>query len=103
MTIEEWEKDFARSLGMRLYGEGLPETDERGYPLRDESYLVLFNAHDDVIDFKLPGAASGGGAWRTEIDTSFESGEPSHEVASPQGSYPLQGRSLVVLREVPTE
>ncbi len=101
MTIEEWEKDFARSLGMWLYGEALPETDERGYPLRDASYLVLFNAHHDEIDFHLPAPAAGG-VWRTEIDTSFETGEPSHEVASPQGTYPLQGRSLALLREVPT-
>jgi glycogen operon protein len=30
MTVEEWEKEFARCLGMWLYGEELPETDERG-------------------------------------------------------------------------
>jgi glycogen operon protein len=97
MTPEEWEKDFARSLAMWLYGASLPETDERGRPLRDSSYLVLFNAHHDVIDFKLPEA---GAEWRTELDTSFETGEPSAEVASPQGTYALQGRSLAVLREV---
>ncbi len=100
MTPEEWEKDFARSLGMWLHGDSLPETDERGRALRDASYLVLFNAHHDVIEFKLPDAGPGV-TWRTEIDTSFESGEPSSEVASPQGAYPLQGRSLALLREVP--
>ncbi len=101
MTPEEWEKDFARSLGMWLYGESLPETDERGRPLRDASYLVLFNAHHDVIDFKLPDAGEGV-EWKTVIDTSFETGEPSLEVASPRGTYPLQGRSLALLREIPT-
>ena len=73
MTPEEWEKDFARALGMRLYGEGLPETDERGYPLHDDSYLVLFNAHHDLIEFKLPAAS---GPWTVEIDTTQETGEP---------------------------
>jgi isoamylase len=101
MTPEEWEKDFARSLGMWLYGEALPETDERGRPLRDASYLVLFNAHHDVIDFKLPDAGDAI-EWQTEVDTAFETGEPSAEVAAPRDTYPLQGRSLVVLREVPT-
>ncbi|MEP7068393.1 MAG: glycogen debranching protein GlgX [Usitatibacter sp.] len=99
MTAEEWEKDFARALGMWLYGGSLPETDERGRALRDASYLVLFNAHHDVVDFKLPDAGPGV-TWRTEIDTSFDFGEPSAEVATPQGSYPLQGRSLALLREV---
>jgi glycogen operon protein len=99
MTPEEWQKDFARCLGMWLNGEKLPESDPRGRPLHDASFLVLFNAHHGVIDFKLrdPGA---GGAWHTEVDTSFEAGEPSPERVAPRGSYPLQGRSLVVLRQV---
>jgi glycogen operon protein len=98
MTPEEWEKEFARSLGMWLNGDRLPETDERGRALRDASYLVLFNAHHDVIDFKLPDHPGG---WATEVDTSFDTGEPGPDAAAPQGAYPLQGRSLVVLRQVP--
>jgi isoamylase len=98
MTTEEWEKEFARSLGMWLYGDSLPETDERGYPLQDSSFLVLFNAHHDVIDFKLP-ALGEGGVWVAEIDTSCETGEAPGESRSPTESYPIQGRSLVVLRE----
>jgi glycogen operon protein len=69
MTTEEWEKDFARCLGMWLNGEELPETDERGRALHDDSFLVLFNAHHDAIDFTLPQLAEGWG-WRTELDTS---------------------------------
>jgi isoamylase len=96
MTAEEWEKEFARSLGMWLNGDRLPETDLRGRPLQDASFLVLFNAHTDLIDFKLPA----GFGWRTEIDTSFDTGEAAAEGQSPADSYPLQGRSLVVLRQV---
>jgi len=29
-------------------------------------------------------------------------GTPSGEVSTPQGTYPLQGRSLAILREVST-
>jgi glycogen operon protein len=96
MTPEEWEKEFARCLGMWLNGEQLPELDERGRQLHDASFLVLFNAHHDQIDFKLPA----GHAWRTEVDTAFETGEPPQDAAPPAGSYALQGRSLVVLRQV---
>jgi glycogen operon protein len=85
---------------MWLHGDSLPETDERGRALRDASYLVLFNAHHDVIDFQLPDAGPGV-SWRAEIDTSLESGEPTAEIATPQGAYPLQGRSLALLREIP--
>ena len=100
MTTEEWEKDFARCLGMWLNGEQLPETDERGRRLHDASFLVLFNAHHDQIDFKLPDPGQGG-RWHTEIDTAFPEGTPDAAVTSPSGTYPLQGRSLVLLRQVP--
>ncbi len=100
MSAEEWERDFARALGMWLHGEFLPETDERGRALHDASYLVLFNAHHETIDFRFPDAGPGV-TWRTEIDTSFETGEPSAEVCAPEGTYALQGRSLALLREVP--
>jgi glycogen operon protein len=95
MTTEEWEKEFARSLGMWLNGDWLPETDDRGKPLRDASYLVLFNAHHDRIDFMLPA----GVGWRTEVDTFFDTGDPSEERLVPGEAYPLEGRSLVVLRQ----
>jgi len=95
MTTEEWEKEFARCLGMWLNGEQLPEMDERGRRLHDASYLVLFNAHHDQVDFTLPP----GHSWRAEIDTSFETGEPPADSTVPPAQYPLQGRSLVVLRQ----
>jgi glycogen operon protein len=101
MTPEEWEKDFARCLGMWLNGEELPETDERGRQLHDASFLVLFNAHHDLIDFRLPDPGPGGG-WRGEVDTSTDTGDVAAAHAAPQGSYPLQGRSLVVLRQIAT-
>ena len=99
MTPEEWDKDFARCLGMWLNGERLPETDERGRPLHDASFLVLFNAHHDLIEFRLPDPGPHG-AWRGEVDTSTETGDVPAECMSPRETYPLQGRSLVVLRQV---
>ena len=100
MTTEEWEKEFARSLGMWLNGEGIPETDERGHPISDASYLVLFNAHHDTIEFHLPDAGDGS-RWHPEIDTSYDTGIPKPDPYDPASTYPLQGRSLVVLRQGP--
>jgi glycogen operon protein len=99
MTHEEWQKDFARCLGMWLNGDQLPETDERGHPLRDASFLVLFNAHHDVIEFQLPDL--GTGRWHAEIDTSYLTGIPGPDHVVGRGPYSLQGRSIVLLRQVP--
>ena len=98
MTPEEWGKEFARALGMWLNGRELPETDARGKPMHDASFLVLFNAHHDLIDFKLPDPGAGG-SWQVEVDTSLENGEPPPEAPAPVETYPLQGRSLVLLRQ----
>ena len=100
MSAQEWENDFARCLGMWLNGERLPETDERGRPLRDASFLVLFNAHHDRIDFRLPELEEGAG-WVTELDTADAMGNPMAARATPTQTYPLDGRSLVVLRQLP--
>ena len=88
-------------LAGRLNGEGLPETDIRGRELHDDSFLVLFNAHHDAIDFALPHLPEGWG-WRTDVDTAFPEGDAPPQAVKPGDTYPLQGRSLAILREVST-
>ena len=96
MTDEEWDQHFARCLGVRLSGAGLTETDERGRPLADDDFLVLFNAHHDPIPFTLP--ALDQGAWRAVLDTGDETGfvAPAHH--SPGTRYPLAWRSVALLQ-----
>jgi isoamylase len=96
MTDEEWDQHFARCLGVYLSGVGLPETDARGRPVIDDDFIVLFNAHHEPIDFRLP--VIGRGAWESVIDTSTESGgrlDGWH--SAPEQPYPLQGRTLALL------
>ena len=49
MSDHEWGHEFARCLGVYLSGEALTERDRRGHPLRDDNFLVLFNAHHDTL------------------------------------------------------
>jgi isoamylase len=95
MSDEEWDREFARGLGMLLAGEALQETDMRGRPVRDANFLLLFNAHHEPIPFRLPE----GGKWSAEIDTAGEGGVPKAGAMPAGADYPLQGRSLVLLRQ----
>jgi glycogen operon protein len=97
MTDEEWDQHFARCLGVYLSGAGLTETDERGRPLADDDFLVLFNAHHDAIPFTLP--ALGQGVWRAVLDTDEEAGFvlPAHHSAGT--AYALAGRAVVLLQQ----
>jgi glycogen operon protein len=96
MTDEEWKQDSARCLGLFLSGDALDEVDERAQPVKDESFLVLMNAHHEAIPFVLP-ALPQGGSWVALIDTSCEPlGNPGcrHDA---EATYSVEARSLVVL------
>jgi glycogen operon protein len=96
MTPEEWAKDFARCLGVYLAGDALAETDRVARPVRDASFLMLFNAHHDAIPFMLPALGPIKG-WYAQFDTALENGTPAGSTTPAGTEYPLQGRSLVLL------
>jgi len=99
MSAEEWNHDFARCLGVYLGGDAMDEVDARGRRIDDDDFLLLFNAHHDEIPFTLP--VLGGEGFTMLLDTARDDvplGEPAH---APALVYPLEGRSLVLLRKVP--
>jgi glycogen operon protein len=95
MNDEDWEQEDRRSLGMWLNGAHLPETDDRGQTVHDESFLALFNAGHEAVDFALPE----GYAWTIELDTCHETGDPPQGTPPPGGLYRLEGRSIALLRQ----
>jgi isoamylase len=94
MTDVEWNQSSARCLGAQLSGRGLAERDDRGDPVTDDDVLLLLNAHDDRIPFRLP---NDGRAWTVAVDTAYAEGIQDAPAVSPGVEYPLQGRSLVLL------
>ena len=96
MSDHEWGHEFARCLGVYLSGEALTERDRRGHPLRDDNFLVLFNAHHDTLAFQLP-AARPAGRWQVLLDTAHEQGLVVDGYYAGYDSYPLTGRSLALL------
>ena len=97
MSDDEWNQHFARCLGVYLAGEALTETDERGRPVRDRNFLVLFNAHHEALPFKLPDY--GGAKWRALLDTAFEDGLATGGMFDAGAQYDIKGRSLVLLQQ----
>ena len=63
MSEEDWQAGFAKSLGVFLNGDAIPTPNERGEPVRDDSFYVMFNAHHEPLDVqaarKRSGAADG--------------------------------------------
>jgi isoamylase len=98
MSDHEWTQSFARCLGVFLSGKGLTERNPQGTLVEDDDLLLLLNAHHDVIPFVVPG--NGGAAWDVLIDTLHPGGMPPHHLRKARAgeSYPLEGRSLVLMR-----
>ncbi len=97
MTDEEWQQQFARCLGVFMAGEGLTEYDERGRPINDVDFILLINAHHERIPFALP--PNRGDGWQVEIDTSRAADIGPFRAVFDSGVYPLEGRTVVLLRE----
>jgi len=90
MNDEAWDAGFVRCLGVRLAGDLIQDLDERGQRIIGDTLLVLFNAHHEMIQFTLPEEP-----WELVLDTWEGEQEPFTPGAK---TYPLQGRSLAVLK-----
>ena len=75
MTEENWETGYARSLAIFLNGEGIQSRDRQGRRIVDDSFLLLFNAHDGPLAFAVP-AGVGSGSWVKVLDTAEASAAP---------------------------
>ncbi|MBI5780402.1 MAG: glycogen debranching protein GlgX [Rhodocyclales bacterium] len=99
MSEQQWNEHHARCLGVYLDGQGLTETDALGRPVRDASFLLLFNAHHEEIPFRLP-PLLGEETWRAILDTAHEEGLAPDGDFRAEMTYPLQGRSLALLERI---
>ncbi|HYW04838.1 MAG TPA: glycogen debranching protein GlgX [Gammaproteobacteria bacterium] len=95
MDQHDWQDPELRLLGMFLLGDGLEEYDARGRQLVDDNFLLLFNAGPRPVPFRIP-AAPAVAVWEAVVDTAAAG--PQSVYAAGQ-RYPLQGRSLAVLRQ----
>ncbi|MDD5348590.1 MAG: glycogen debranching protein GlgX [Chthoniobacteraceae bacterium] len=97
MTDEEWRFDYVRCLGMLLSGDTMDVRDEHGEPIRDDTFLVLLNAHYEPVRFTLPGREDV--HWELLVDTEMETGFAEEGCILHAGAaLELIDRSLCLLR-----
>jgi glycogen operon protein len=95
MTRRDWDNSESRAIGVFLNGDELQAETTHGEELRDDSFLVLFNAHFEDISFRLP-ARRFGTRWAVELATGWCRGDR----LAPGGDVVVQSRSAAVLRRV---
>ncbi len=68
MTDEDWGAGYARLLGVFLNGDSIPARGNYGERVRDDSFLLWFNAGNEVATFAVPEEFAGA-EWLVELDT----------------------------------
>jgi isoamylase len=92
MQDEHWADGLMHCFGMVLDGRAQATGIRRRG--EDASLLLVFNAHDDVVEFTLPKPA-GGGEWRLLVDTNLAD-DAEKGVFRPGGRYKVTGRSFLL-------
>jgi len=95
MTDSDWHTGYARSLAVFLNGDAITEPGPHGETVRDDNFLLLFNANREPVSFTLPGRRFGPG-WDVLIDTATAA--RAGDTVPAAGSAELAGRSIMVLR-----
>jgi isoamylase len=99
MTRRDWQRGDAFALGAFLNGAEITWETREGEPVVDDSFLVLFNAWQDTLSFRLPPARFGR-RWSLELSTAKPDLEPGRWEAPVRGEVSVTGRSLLLLRRV---
>ncbi|AZA08956.1 glycogen debranching protein GlgX [Corynebacterium pseudopelargi] len=103
MTQDDWGFAFGKSLMVYLNGQGITETDMRGQRLVDDSFILMFNAYHEPIEFTLPGEQYGA-SWKMIVDTDQDTGHPEEAlIIQSGGTIELPARTSMLLRMVEPE
>jgi isoamylase len=94
MAEPDWHQADARAFAVFLNGGALRDVDHLGRPIRDDSFLLLFNAHGDAVTFALP-ASLPPARWQVVVDTAVaDMPAAGYEAAA---EVQLGARTVVVL------
>lgn len=94
----DWRVPYARCLSYVLSGQaGSVHLTGSGEPEPDDSFVVILNAHDDLVHYSLP-RAEPDGPWIRLIDTASGNGIGDEARFEAGSSYPVEPRSFVMLQ-----
>ena len=93
MTRRDWDNNESRAIGVFLNGDELNTQTETGVEVRDETFLMLFNAHFEDISFRLP-ARRFGTSWELILAT----GRCECDRYVPGADVHVEARSIAVFR-----
>ena len=98
MSEEDWDKGYAKSLGIFLNGNTIPNPHPRGEPVTDDSFYVVLNAHHESLDFRLP-ESQWGSRWEVVFDSDRGWLKPEEKVCGASCPLEVGGYALILLQQ----
>ena len=96
MTRRDWQGG-EHVLGMFLNGREITSPGPRGEDIEDDSFLLLFNAHDEDRIFMLPRRRFGA-QWALELSTADPEALAGSIVFGARTQVDVMARSIVILK-----
>jgi glycogen operon protein len=96
MNDDNWNHDFARSLGVFLNGRSLHHVDPKGEPIIDCNFYIIFNAHHEALTYALPPKIYSK-QWTIILDTAANN-DDAGQTLNEHDKINVQGRSIVLLQ-----
>jgi glycogen operon protein len=98
MSDEEWNSPFVRCLGVLLSGDTIDVQNFEGEPIRDDTFLLLINAHHEPLQFVLPGQEQV--CWQVFLNTASADGFISEPIECLAGDeIEIEGRATILLKQ----
>jgi glycogen operon protein len=97
MTDDEWNSPFVRCLGILLSGDTIDVQTFEGEAIRDDTFLLLVNAHHEALQFVLAGEKEV--TWQLLLDTASADGfcpEPQNFISGDE--VEIAGRATMLLK-----
>jgi glycogen operon protein len=98
MTEENWNQDYAKSLGVYFNGRGIRQMDPKGEMIMDDSFYIIFNASHLPLQYKLP-PEKYGSTWVKIIDTQTGQMNTPTNIYNAGESVEVSDRSIIVLKQ----
>jgi isoamylase len=96
MTGPDWQAAYAKSVAVLLDGTAISEPDQRGDPITDNEFLLLFNAGPEPITFALPEPKLGS-EWQVVVDTAYPTGLGDVTDVTLKSKVEVTSRSVTIL------
>ncbi|KIF70978.1 glycogen debranching protein [Streptomyces sp. AcH 505] len=97
MTQQDWQAAHAKAMTVFLNGHAISEPGPRGERISDDSFLLMFNASSEELEFVVP--VNHGLQWQVVVDTAHPEDVPPGAGPKVDGGahVTMIGRSMTVL------